>query len=105
MTDTPAKSAQQPAARPARGTRPANRRRLILDAATDLFSRNGYVGVTVGDVANAVSIGPSALYRHFHSKQNLLAAAVGEALDPLNDTLTAAENGPAPTWRKPPWGR
>ena len=33
MTDTTAKSARQPVTRPARGTRPANRRQLILDAA------------------------------------------------------------------------
>ena len=82
-------------ARPARGTRPANRRQLILDAATDLFSRKGYAGVTMGDVADAVAIGPSALYRHFHSKQDLLAAVVADALNTLSDALTAAENEPS----------
>jgi AcrR family transcriptional regulator len=95
MTDTTAKSAQQPVARPPRGTRPANRRQLILDAATDLFSRKGYAGVTMGDVADAVAIGPSALYRHFPSKQDLLAAVVAEALNTLDDALTAAENEPS----------
>ena len=82
-------------ARPERGTRPANRRQLILDAATDLFSRKGYAGVTMGDVADAVAIGPSALYRHFPSKQDLLAAAVKQALDTLADALTVAENEPS----------
>ena len=95
MTDTTAKSVRQPATRPARGTRPANRRQLILDAATDLFSRKGYAGVTLGDVASAVAIGPSALYRHFHSKQDLLAAVVADALNTLSDALTAAENDPS----------
>ena len=90
-----AESTRQPVARPARGTRPANRRQLILDAATDLFSRKGYAGVTMGDVADAVAIGPSALYRHFHSKQDLLAAVVAEALYTLSDALTAAENEPS----------
>ncbi len=95
MTGTTAKSARQPAARPARGTRPANRRQLVIDAATDLFSRKGYAGVTMGDVADAVAIGPSALYRHFHSKQDLLAAVVADALNTLSDALTAAENEPS----------
>ncbi len=92
MTDTTAKSTRQPVTRPARGTRPANRRQLILDAAADLFSRKGYAGVTMGDVADAVAIGPSALYRHFHSKQDLLATVVADALNTLSDALTAAEN-------------
>ena len=86
-----AESTRQPVARPARGTRPANRRQLILDAAADLFSRNGYAGVTMGDVADAVAIGPSALYRHFPSKQDLLATVVADALNTLSDALTAAE--------------
>ena len=95
MTDATVKSVRQPATRPARGTRPRNRRQLILDAATDLFSRKGYGGVSMGDVADAVAIGPSALYRHFHSKQDLLAAVVADALSTLSDALTAAENDPS----------
>jgi AcrR family transcriptional regulator len=79
-------------ARPARGTRPANRRQLIVDAATDLFSRKGYAAVGMGDVAEAVAIGPSALYRHFRGKQDLLAAVVGDALNTLDDAITVAEN-------------
>jgi AcrR family transcriptional regulator len=91
-----AESAQQSVARPVRGTRPANRRQLIIDAATDLFSRKGYAGVAMGVVAEAVAIGPSALYRHFRGKQDLLATVVGEALDTLDDALTAAENDTSP---------
>ena len=49
----------------------------------------------MGDVADAVAIGPSALYRHFHSKQDLLATVVADALNTLSDALTAAENEPS----------
>jgi AcrR family transcriptional regulator len=83
---------ERPVWRPARGTRPANRRQLIIAAATDLFSRNGYAGVSMGDVAEAVAIGPSALYRHFRGKQALLATVVGDALDTLDDAITATED-------------
>jgi AcrR family transcriptional regulator len=85
-------SAQRSVAPPARGTRPANRRQLILDAAAELFSRNGYAAVGMGDVAEAVAIGPSALYRHFRGKQDLLAAVVGDALNTLDDAISVAEN-------------
>jgi AcrR family transcriptional regulator len=78
--------------RPARGTRPPNRRQLIIDAATDLFSRKGYANVAMGDVAEAVAIGPSALYRHFRGKQDLLATVVEAALATLDDAFTAAED-------------
>ena len=83
---------QKAVVRPARGTRPSNRRQLIIDAATDLFCRKGYANVAMGDVAEAVAIGPSALYRHFRGKQDLLATVVGAALDTLDDAFTAAED-------------
>jgi AcrR family transcriptional regulator len=82
--------------RPARGTRPANRRELIVAAATDLFSRKGYASVGMGDVAEAVTIGPSALYRHFRSKRELLATVVAEALEELDDAITVAEEDDSP---------
>ncbi|MGY0500300.1 TetR/AcrR family transcriptional regulator [Nocardia sp. FBN12] len=75
---------------PPRGKRPANRRQLILRAAATLFCRNGYANVGVGEVADAVAIGPSALYRHFQGKQDLLAAVVSDALNTLNEALAAA---------------
>ncbi|MEV6275881.1 TetR/AcrR family transcriptional regulator [Nocardia sp. NPDC051832] len=80
--------------RPARGTRPANRRELIVAAASDLFYRKGYAAVGMGEVAEAVAIGPSALYRHFRGKHNLLATVVAGALQSLDDALAASERRP-----------
>ncbi|MFQ6397221.1 TetR/AcrR family transcriptional regulator [Nocardia sp. KC 131] len=77
---------------PARGTRPANRRELIVRAAADLFYRKGYATVGMGEVARAVAIGPSALYRHFRGKQDLLATVVGNALEAVDVTLAAASS-------------
>jgi AcrR family transcriptional regulator len=71
---------------PARGTRPRNRRALIVAAAAELFVRRGYPHVAMGDIADAVAIGPSALYRHFRGKQELLAAVVEDALTALAGT-------------------
>jgi AcrR family transcriptional regulator len=69
---------------------------LIIGAATDLFSRKGYAGVGMGEVAEAVAIGPSALYRHFRGKQELLATVVTEALNTLDAAITKAEDGHPP---------
>ncbi|WP_225829744.1 TetR/AcrR family transcriptional regulator [Streptomyces sp. NK08204] len=66
---------------PARGTRPRNRRASLIAAARELFSRHGYTNVAMSDIATAVGIGPSALYRHFRGKQELLHAVVAEALE------------------------
>jgi AcrR family transcriptional regulator len=88
------------ASRPARGTRPANRRELVVTAAGDLFYRNGYAQVSMKDIAEAVAIGPSALYRHFASKQELLYAVVEDALgvvDALLDRLLADPGADATT--------
>lgn len=82
--------------RPARGTRPTNRRQLIIDAAADLFYREGYANVGMGDVAEAVAIGRSALYRHFRGKQDLLATVVGDALNKIEDVMTVAQSERSP---------
>lgn len=66
---------------PPRGTRPRNRRDLIRDAAASLFAEHGYGQVSLSDVAAAVNVGPSALYRHYSGKAELLYDVVDSALD------------------------
>jgi AcrR family transcriptional regulator len=65
---------------PPRGTRPRNRRRLIVAAAAELFASRGYAQVSMADVADAVAVRPSALYRHFRGKDDLLYHAVRDEL-------------------------
>ena len=61
---------------PARNTRPRNRKDLIVAAAAELFYEYGYPHVSMEDIAQAVAVGPSALYRHFRGKQDLLQAVL-----------------------------
>ncbi|WP_067686380.1 TetR/AcrR family transcriptional regulator [Nocardia jejuensis] len=75
--------------RPGRGTRPANRRQLIVDAATELFCDRGYGEIGMGDVAESVGMGPSALYRHFRGKQELLATVIDAQLTRYVDVAQA----------------
>ncbi|MHA6782128.1 TetR/AcrR family transcriptional regulator [Pseudonocardia saturnea] len=82
----------QPA--PARGTRPRNRRALIVAAATELFHRVGYAAVSMSDIASAVNVAPSALYRHFPGKPDLFVAAARATLAPTAECLAASADVP-----------
>ncbi|MEU0542660.1 TetR family transcriptional regulator [Nocardia sp. NPDC005978] len=73
--------------RPVRGTRPANRRELVLAAAAELFYRRGYSRVSMKDIAEAVAVSPAALYRHFRNKNELLEAVVTEGLTVVQRVL------------------
>jgi AcrR family transcriptional regulator len=81
---------------PPRGTRPANRRELLRQAATDLFSRHGYANVAMSDVAAAVNVGPSAVYRHYPGKAELLFDAIDVALEQTLASLPPSGTAPLP---------
>ncbi|MGW6391631.1 TetR/AcrR family transcriptional regulator [Streptomyces sp. NPDC055103] len=66
---------------------------LIIAAARELFSRYGFANVAMSDIAAAVGIGPSALYRHFSGKHELLHAVVAEALQTYLAGLHTARPG------------
>lgn len=61
-----------------RGTRPRNRRAQIRAAATRLFYERGYEQVSVADIADSVNVGPSALYRHYPGKTEILYDAIDD---------------------------
>ncbi|MFB9350949.1 TetR/AcrR family transcriptional regulator [Streptomyces heliomycini] len=58
---------------------PRTRRAEILAASVPLFARNGFANVTNGQIAQAVGLTPSALYRHYPGKIDILAAACLQA--------------------------
>ena len=60
------------------GAAQAPTRERILDAAVELFGRQGYSGTSVGEIEAAAGLAPrsGALYKHFASKRALLEAAV-----------------------------
>ena len=47
-------------------------RKALIDAALDLFERNGYDGTTVADIAEAAEIGTRTFFSYFASKEELL---------------------------------
>jgi AcrR family transcriptional regulator len=67
----------------------------IVAAALRLFAERGYDATSVADIEAAVGLTPGAgaLYRHFRSKRDVLAAAVRSAAD---DTAAQIASGPPP---------
>lgn len=58
--------------------RSAEKRQLILDAATHLFTEQGYEGTSVDDIAQRAGVSKQTVYTHFGSKENLFGVAVAE---------------------------
>lgn len=58
--------------------RGVQRRRAILDAAIDLFGRQGYQGTGLSAIAQEAGITASAIIHHFGSKEGLLRAVLDE---------------------------
>lgn len=83
-----------PARRP-RG-RPGNDRETVLRCAIELFNERGYEATSVSDLAAALGVTKSAVYHHFTSKEELLAAALDEALAGLDSVVGAAASGSGP---------
>jgi AcrR family transcriptional regulator len=63
-----------------------SRRDQILATAAELFASRGYHGVSVADLGAACGISGPALYKHFESKQAMLA----EMLVSISEELLAA---------------
>ncbi|MDR7302289.1 SACE_7040 family transcriptional regulator [Haloactinomyces albus] len=63
--------------------RSLSRRDQILQAASELFARYGFHGVGIDDIGAAVGVSGPALYRHFRSKDAMLA----EMLTGISDKL------------------
>jgi TetR/AcrR family transcriptional regulator len=53
-----------------------DRRRQLIDAALDLFSRKGYGGATTKEIAAAAGVTEAIIFRHFPSKQALYTAVL-----------------------------
>ncbi|RKQ35255.1 TetR/AcrR family transcriptional regulator [Kocuria tytonis] len=51
----------------------SERRRRILDAAAELFARHGYRAVSLQSIGERAGISGPGVYRHFESKQEILA--------------------------------
>jgi AcrR family transcriptional regulator len=67
----------------------------ILDAAEKLFYERSFDGIGVDEIGKAAGITGSAIYRHFPSKDAILAALFDKTLDTLLVRLGEPDEDPA----------
>jgi AcrR family transcriptional regulator len=81
-------------------TQAYGRRDQILHAAAELFSRRGYHGTSIRDIAAATGILPGSLYAHIRSKEDLLYDIVLGAAGQFLTGVEMAAGGPWPPEEK-----
>jgi AcrR family transcriptional regulator len=72
-----------PAAARARRGRPGYDLESLLAVAVAVFNERGYDGTSMEDLSQRLGISKSSIYHHVDSKEELLALALGRALDGL----------------------
>ena len=66
-------------------------RRQILEAARDLFVREGFEAVTMRRIAEAIDYSATALYKHFQDKEALITALLEEDFEALLEAFKRHE--------------
>ena len=72
-----------------------DRSSAILKAASDLFSRYGYTGVRMTDVAEAIGVTKPVVYKFYDNKDALFRAVVLQSLEPQRKAAALLAEGPA----------
>ncbi|WP_252441051.1 TetR/AcrR family transcriptional regulator [Pseudonocardia humida] len=86
----PTPSEQRPSLRERKRART---RQALVEAAADLFTRNGYDATTVADIAAAADIGTRTFFSHFTSKEEVLFPEVDQRVGAAIEAIAA--RGPA----------
>ncbi|MEE8379501.1 MAG: TetR/AcrR family transcriptional regulator [Gammaproteobacteria bacterium] len=68
-----------------------SRREHIIDAANDLFHKQGYNKTSIADIANQLGITKGNLQYHFRSKDDLLAAIINARMENMANALQRFE--------------
>jgi AcrR family transcriptional regulator len=83
----------RPVGRPPDAELQERRSAEILDAATVVFSKNGFAAADVQEIANKTGVGKGTVYRYFPSKEELFLAAVDHGMRRLKSAVDAAVAG------------
>jgi TetR/AcrR family transcriptional repressor of mexJK operon len=77
--------------------RSARKRRAILEAATAVFLRNGYLGSSMDEIASLAAVSKQTVYKHFADKERLFCeiviSTVNDASDPNYDEVLGLTDG------------
>src|SRR5215471_20043850 len=63
-------------------------RRVIIETAGELFAKKGYGSTTVAEIADAVEISPSTVFKYFPTKADLVFNIVDVITDNLRQRIT-----------------
>jgi AcrR family transcriptional regulator len=85
---------------PRRGADSAATRAAIFAAAAEAFSRRGFDGVVVEDIARAAGVNKAMIYYHFKDKLALYREIVRDMLRHVGGAVTAIADAAAPPQEK-----
>lgn len=71
-------------------------KQVILERALELFTEKGYIGTSMGEIAEAVGIRKASLYSHYDGKERIFEEIFNRILEEyvaFIRTLTAGEKG------------
>jgi AcrR family transcriptional regulator len=66
-------------------------RTRLIEVAVDLFTRHSYAGTSLQMIADELGFTKAAIYHHFRTREQLLAAVLEPILDELRTVVEAAE--------------
>jgi AcrR family transcriptional regulator len=69
----------------------ADTRQRLIDVAVDLFTRHSFAGTSLQMIADEMGFTKAAIYYHFRTREELLAAVVEPIFGLLKHIITAAE--------------
>ncbi|WP_116947421.1 TetR/AcrR family transcriptional regulator C-terminal domain-containing protein [Jiangella endophytica] len=69
--------------------RTARKRRAIIEAATEVFLRHGYLGASMDQVAAKAAVSKQTVYKQFADKEHLFAEIIAGRTNTLGDRLAA----------------
>lgn len=78
-------------------------RERILEAAVALFDEQGFRNARVADICERADVAHKTFFNHFPSKQHLLEAIAGFALDSFLGLLETARQRPGPPRERLAW--
>lgn len=74
---------------PPLGDRSARKRQVIVEAATELFLRHGYLGTSMDQIAAFAAVSKPTVYKYFADKERLFTDIVLGTLDRVGDPFRA----------------
>ena len=76
------------------------RSEVIIDAAAELFSSQGYDGTSIRDIAARVGLLPGSIYHHFPSKEEIYVAVHRAGFRHVLERIRAAIAGSDDPWER-----